>query len=231
MKKHYLLALCTSIYFLATSNSVSAAPPAKTAKKPPPPDYFPARWKYSWKYQTTTADGKKTNFSMKDIHDDKQSDGTIWHQLQIETSPTQKFSDWYSKGNGLVLDHHLEYESNGMKADYVPPKQTLKHPLESGDSWQWAGTGMMNTASTENYVVSGPEEIIVPAGKFNAMKVVSDVTTAGAKATKTYWYGPNVGLVKSITESGPVKSTTELVSYDFPKLLPGELEAEINRPR
>jgi hypothetical protein len=145
MKKFYLLALCTSIIFSATSTAASAAPPAKTAKKPPPPDYFPARWKYSWKYQTTTADGKKTNFSMKDIHDDKQSDGTIWHQLQIETSPTQKFSDWYSKGNGLVLDHHLEYESNGMKADYVPPKQTLKHPLENGDSWQWAGTGMMNS--------------------------------------------------------------------------------------
>jgi len=71
----------------------------------------------------------------------------------------------------------------------------------------------------------------LPAGKFKAMKVVCEVTQNGAKANKTYWYGPNIGLVKSITESGPVKSTTELVSYDFPKLQPGELEAEINRKK
>ncbi|MFA6208626.1 MAG: hypothetical protein WC714_04280 [Candidatus Obscuribacterales bacterium] len=231
MTKNWLLALSTFIISAAACAAVSAAPPVKTTKKPPPPDYFPARYKYSWKYQTTTADGKKTNFSMKDIHDDKQSDGAIWHQFQIETSPTQKFSDWYSKGNGLVLDNHIEYEGSGMKADFVPPKQTLKHPLENGDNWQWSGTGMMKVAATETYSVTGPEEVIVPAGKFNAMKVTSEVTSIGSKATKTYWYGPNVGLVKSITESGPVKSTTELVSYDFPKLLPGELEAEINRPR
>src|SRR3990167_3465306 len=90
MKKHYLLALCTLIICSATSTAVSAAPPVKSVKKLPPPDYFPARWKYSWKYQTSTADGKKTNFSIKDIHDDKQNDGAIWHQMQVETSPTQK---------------------------------------------------------------------------------------------------------------------------------------------
>ena len=231
MKKHGLLALCTFAVTVASSTAVCAAPTAvKSTKKPPPPDYFPMRWKYFWSYQTTTADGKKTTFSMKDVHDDKQADGAIWHQLQIETSPTQKFSDWYSKADGRVLDNHIEYSSS-MTADFVPPKQTLKHPLENGDSWQWAGTGMMKTPSTENYTVSGPEEVIVPAGKFKAMKVVSEVNSMGAKATKIYWYGPNVGLVKSTTESGPVKSTTELVSYDFPKLLPGELEAEINRPR
>ncbi|CAN5186258.1 hypothetical protein BH11CYA1_BH11CYA1_33970 [soil metagenome] len=231
MRRNCLLALCTFLTVAAIGTAASGAPPAvKTIKKPPPPDYFPVRWKYSWQYQTTTADGKKTTFSMKDIHDDKQEDGSIWHQLQIETSPTQKFSDWYSKADGLVLDNHIEY-SAAMKADFIPPKQTLKHPLENGDNWQWAGTGMMKTPSTESFTVSGPEEVIVPAGKFKAMKVVSQVNSMGAKATKVYWYGPYVGLVKSTTESGPVKSTTELVSYDFPKLQPGELEAEINRPR
>jgi hypothetical protein len=35
--------------------------------------------------------------------------------------------------------------------------------------------------------------------------------------SKTYWYANWIGLVKSTTESGTVKSTTELVDYSFKK--------------
>jgi len=31
--------------------------------------------------------------------------------------------------------------------------------------------------------------------------------------SKTYWYAPGVGLVKSITDTGAVKSSTELLEY------------------
>jgi len=229
MSKEIATLLLLAALALTISPQIQAAQPI--VRKPPPPDYFPMRWKYLWKYKTKTAEGKETAFSIYNIHDDKQSDGAIWHELQTETSPTMKFDDWYSKSDGQVMDHHTEYEANCLKADYLPPRVILKHPLTDTLSWQWAGKGMMGVDMVENYNVSGPEEIVVPAGKFKAMKVVCEVTQNGAKANKTYWYGPNIGLVKSITESGPVKSTTELVSYDFPKLQPGELEAEINRKK
>lgn len=216
-------------------NDVQAAPPAKSAsikkvvKKPLPPNYMPMRWKYSWKYKTKTADGIETAFSVEDIHDIRKDDGAIWHQYQTETSPTQKFTDIYSHANGFVVDNHVEYSNGAMKADFIPPKPILKMAPEVGDNWVWTGKGMMGTELTEKFQVLAFEEVTVPAGKFKTVKVQSDAISNNQKALKIYWYGANVGLVKSYTESGPIKSTTELVSYVFPKLEPGELEEELNR--
>ena len=63
--------------------------------------------------------------------------------------------------------------------------------------------------------MSGPETVSVPAGKFEAMKLMTKVVQprGGAPVTKTYWYAPGVGLVKSMTDTGSVKSTTELLEY------------------
>jgi hypothetical protein len=45
------------------------------------------------------------------------------------------------------------------------------------------------------------------------MKVMTKVVQGGAPVTKTYWYAPGVGLVKSMTDTGAVKSTTELIEH------------------
>jgi len=55
--------------------------------------------------------------------------------------------------------------------------------------------------------------VSVAAGKFEAMKVITKVVQGGAPVTKTYWYAPGVGLVKSMTDTGSVKSTTELIAH------------------
>jgi hypothetical protein len=198
------------------------------ARKPPPPDYFPLRYKYWWKYQSKTVDGTISGFTIKDIHDDRQSDKSIWHELETTPLTGMHIRDWYSKGDGLVLNHHETY-GDKMQAEFLPPKKFLKNPLVDGDTWEWAGKGMMAMPVTEKSTVSGPEEITVPAGTFKAMKVEALVTQGGMPVTKTYWYGPNVGLVKSRTQSGTVISNTELVEYQFPKLEPGELEAELDK--
>ncbi|HEX3086945.1 MAG TPA: hypothetical protein VHP99_20565, partial [Pyrinomonadaceae bacterium] len=89
----------------------------------------------------------------------------------------------------------------------------LKNPLTSGDSWTWKGKGMMGLDIDESNEVTGPETVTVPAGRFEAMKVTTKVVQGGAPVTKTYWYAPGVGLVKSMTDTGAVKSTTELLEH------------------
>jgi len=42
---------------------------------------------------------------------------------------------------------------------------------------------------------------------------MTKVVQGGAPVTKTYWYAPGVGLVKSMTDTGSVKSTTELIAH------------------
>jgi hypothetical protein len=174
-------------------------------------DYFPLQVGDNWNYRSTTADGKQSDFNIKVLSEEKENGNTLY---LVETVSTfQPIHDWYSKANGWVLMHRQEYVKTGSKADYQPTKQFLKNPLASGDSWHWQGKGMMGVDIDESNQVSGPETISVPAGKFEAMKVTTKVIQAGAPVAKTYWYAPGVGLVKSMTDTGSVKSTTELLDY------------------
>src|SRR5207302_3815477 len=107
--------------------------------QPPPPDYFPLRAEDWWKYRSTTADGKQSEFTVKVLSIEKQADGTN-HYL-VETLTTfQPIHDWYSKPSGWVLLHRTAFPKNeALKADYQPVKQYLKNPLSVGASWQWTG--------------------------------------------------------------------------------------------
>lgn len=175
-------------------------------------DYFPLSAGDMWKYRSTTADGKQSEFSIKVLNEEKENGNTLY---LVETVSTfQPIHDWYSKPSGWVLMHREEYVKAGNKAEYSPTKRFLKNPLTNGDSWQWKGTGMMGMEIDESNDVSGPETVSVPAGEFEAMKVTTKVVQGGAPVTKTYWYAPGVGLVKSMTDTGSVKSTTELLEYN-----------------
>jgi hypothetical protein len=174
-------------------------------------DYFPLSVGDSWKYRSTTADGKQSGFTIKVLNEEKESGNTLY---LVETVSTfQPIHDWYSKPSGWVLMHRQEYVKTGNKAEYQPTKQFLKNPLTSGDSWKWKGKGMMGLEIDESNEVSGPETVSVAAGTFEAMKVMTKVVQGGTPVTKTYWYAPGVGLVKSMTDTGSVKSTTELIAH------------------
>jgi len=224
-----LIATALPLASLAAPAKKAAASTPAAHKPPPPPDYFPLRYKYWWKYHFKTSAGKEDNFELTDIHDDRHEDKTIWHEVQTKFSTLPPINDWYTKEKGMVVYQKTEYTSNGMKADFVPPRQYIKDPLFDGDGWHWAGKGMMGVYIDESSETTGPEEITVPAGKFKCMKVITKITQAGAPCTKTYWYGGNVGLVKSKTETKDFVSDAELTEYKFPKLEPGEYEAELNK--
>jgi len=175
-------------------------------------DYFPLTAGNSWKYESTTADGKKSDFTIKVLNEEKENGNPLY---LVETVSTFPIHDWYSKPSGWVLLHREEYVKNGTKAEFEPTRRLLKNPLTNGDSWDWKGKGMMGLAIEESNAVSGPEIVTVAAGKFTAMKVTTKVVQGGAPVTKTYWYAPGVGLVKSMTDTGAVKSNTELVEYNL----------------
>ena len=175
-------------------------------------DYFPLRTGNSWRYQSTTADGKQSDFSIKVLSEEKTGGET---QYLVETVSTfQPIHDWYSKPAGWVLLNKEEYAKAGTTSEFQPARQLLKNPLTSGDSWSWKGKGMMGIAIDETNEVSGPDTVSIAAGTFTAMKVTTKVNQGGAAVTKTYWYAPGVGLVKSMTDTGSVKSNTELVEYN-----------------
>lgn len=211
-----LTGLTMSLPADAAKKAGGAAPKPVVKKEPPPPDYFPLRVNDWWKYQSTTGEGKQTNFMMKVVSAEKQPDETIIYK--VDTTSTTPIHDWYSKPSGLVLRQKEQFgENEAALVNYNPFYQYIKNPLNKGDTWKWVGKGMMGVDIEDNAEVFGPEDIFVPAGKFSTMKVVTKVVQGGAAVTKTYWFANWVGLVKSATQSGPVGSVTELLDYSFKK--------------
>ncbi len=210
--------IATIFVLTATTTAAVAAPPSKVVpKKPPPPDYFPLRVNDWWKYQSTTGEGKVTKFDMKVISADiREGDPDKIVIYRVDTTTPTAIHDWYSKEQGWVMRRKEQYGDNEkMVVDYDPIYQWTKNPLVNEDTWQWKGKGMMGVDIEDNATVSGPEEVYVPAGKYNCMKVVTKVKQGGAEVTKTYWFANWVGMVKSSTQSGPVGSVTELLDYSF----------------
>ena len=185
---------------------------AAQKSKAPVHDYFPLRVGDSWTYRSASGN---TEYSLKVLSEEKQADGTI--RYLVEKVAGAKVQTLFSKASGWVLMHSERYpEHEGLEAKYEPARQYLKNPLIAGARWGWTGKDYTQTELEEDNQVVGLENVIVPAGKFRAMKVVSRVG-GGAPMTRTYWYADGIGLVKSMTEAGQTKYGWELANYSFKK--------------
>ena len=192
------------------SNSSSAA-----SKKVVPPDYYPLADTYWWKFKGNSG-GNSIDFTLKVVGIEKQPDGRIIYQL--DTCGQQVVHDWYVKEKGAVLRLKEYYGDNAkLRVSYEPPYCILHNPLLVGDKWSWQGKGLMDVSINDQSRVEAEEDVEVPAGKFRAMRVVSDVQQGPAHVVKTYWYAPGVGLIKTKTENNGIVIGTELVDYSFKK--------------
>jgi hypothetical protein len=187
-----------------------------TARKPKPTqpdvDYFPLRVSDSWTYRNTEAGG----YTLKVLNEEPQQAGTVHYVVEFRSEVI--IQNVFSKVDGWVLFHAESYpEHEGLKATYEPPKQYLPNPLVAGQKWEWTGKDPTQMERHESNRVVGFENVTVAAGKFRAMKVVSEVTAGATPMTKTNWYAAGVGLVKSATVGGQIKYGSELTDYSFKK--------------
>jgi hypothetical protein len=179
----------------------------------PSPDHFPLRVGDSWTYRNTSGGGP---FTLKVLGEEKQPDGTI--RYEVEKLAGAKVLTVFSKAGGWVFMHLERYpEHEGLEMTYEPARQYLKNPLVADAQWGWTGKDYTQTDLEEDNQVTGPEEVTVPAGKFQAMKVVTKVAGATAPLTRTTWYADGVGPIKSMSEAGQVKYGWELIDYSFKK--------------
>lgn len=112
--------------------SMGQKPGAGQKPKEPPPDYYPLRVGEWWKYQSTTGDNKQSEFTMKVLADEKQSDGTLLYQVEIMS--TIPIHEWYSKPDGWVIWHREAYPKNDMKVTFESVRQFLKNPPAIGSA-------------------------------------------------------------------------------------------------
>jgi hypothetical protein len=175
-------------------------------------DYFPLQVGYSWTYRNNEEGGYTLKVLSEEPHEGAAT------QYSVELLSGVKILKTYSKIPGWVLCHAERYpEHEGLQATYDPPLQQMPNPLTVGQKWEWHRKDPTQMELREASRVVGIERLSVAAGKFRAVKVVTDVSSGGAPKTRTDWYAAGVGLVKSETQAGQIKYGSELTDYSFKK--------------
>jgi hypothetical protein len=118
---------------------------------------------------------------------------------------------------GLFLVDH-------KRQDLAIPLCELRLPHEDGFSWSETISvrskgEKVDFIKTHKFKAFGPEEVSVPAGKYQAIRVEDNDLTNRYIAV---WYAPNIGMVKSVREYGPIDqkpsvSTIILKSFSLGK--------------
>lgn len=202
-----LSTLALALFLVAVT---AAARKPKSEK--PDADYFPLRVGDSWTYRNSESGG----YTLKVLSEEPQQGGPVRYVVEVRSEVV--IQNLFSKPAGWVLLHAENYlEHEGLKATYEPPKQYLPNPPVIGQKWEWTGKDPTQTERRETNHVVGFENVTVPAGKFRAMKVTSEISGGAIPMIKTSWYAPGVGLVKSATQGGQIKYGSELTDYSFKK--------------
>jgi hypothetical protein len=130
-------------------------------------------------------------------------------------------------GEPLILTSELNVIESPRSRNSNP--KALSFPLEIGKQWRFASewefkvTGSKGSSIADVEVV-GYEKVSVPAGDFEAFKLMSKGNIRGisaknsvieAEVTATYWYAPSArAIVKSISRNPYIGVTTvELVKF------------------
>ncbi len=147
----------------------------------------------------------------------------------VITAATATGFDGMENDEPLMLTSDLNVLESPRHKDSNP--KALDFPLEVGKHWHYVSDwvfkpkGAMGSAAVD-VTVLGYEKITVPAGEFDAFKLVAKEALSGTSplnsvyagaTTRTYWYAPAArGIVKLVSHSpylGP--STVELVTFDL----------------
>lgn len=230
--------ILVSFMALAAITTVSAGAASKTGvqkKQPPPPDYLPLRIKDSegkpiewwWQYKFTKynmngspMDKKPDDFKVQVVGAEKQPDETTLWKLDTTGPAMKTIHEWYIKPKGKVVWHKEQFsDDDKMQVQFVPERVLLMNPPTKDQCWNWKGKGNFGVEIDNVSTVSGPEEIVTPAGKFQAMKVTVTGTQGGQPINMSYWYANHIGLVKSATTSATTESESQLFDYSFKKPL------------
>jgi hypothetical protein len=161
-----------------------AAPVPKGAERKP--YYFPIEVGATWVYETDT--GTET-MSVSAV--EKTDSGLL-------------VSRTGANGNRVAYTKTV-VSADGLRrhgdeaADWL-----LKTNVTAGDSWE---------STDGKRTVHGPEEIRVPAGKFNALRVVREQYGV----TYTSWYAPGVGEVKRVKKIDGIETVTRTLNSFLPK--------------
>ena len=118
---------------------------------------------------------------------ESRHDGRLWLTEWLRVTP-----------EGLFLAKTTE---DGKETVITPPQKMISAHMTGGETWSWKASDAPVTMRT---VVVGRESSEVPAGTFDATKMVHDIRMvlpqAKIRASNSRWFSPGVGYVRQESE-------------------------------
>lgn len=180
-------------------------------------EYFPFNSKIELIYNSTVGESKRIVENMDGLY------------KMTFSADNFRYSQTYKRKNdGIYL---VRTEQNvkilflfSKQADivYSEPALQIKQPIKVGDIWKWEGYQIKNSIDTAAITITGKaideEEIEVPAGKFNTLKIeIVVVNPKGQQTTFTQWLAKDLGSVKmniKVEGQGIVQLAMKILGYD-----------------
>jgi hypothetical protein len=174
-------------------------------------DYYPLKVGTKWNYELDAGQPQKGNITSV-IAAEEPSDGKSLARLEV-----------YINGQKAQTTEHLMSNKDGVfrvkinNQELDPPLCILKYPLKAGQKWDTKTTAMRQQLDV-SCRQGAEEDVQVPAGKYKAVPCVietSQQTPQGAmKIVNTYWFVPDVGVVKQKMDIGGKVILMELTKYE-----------------
>ena len=163
-----------------------AAPAPRLKEKTPAAPYWSVRVGATLRYQldaggestevVTAVD--KTGDVTRVVSHSRKPDGTTAPEWTVEVRPA-----------GLFL-----VEQVGRP--YDPPMQLLRFPVKVGDQWETA-YGQGGQISRLVRTVTETKALDTPAGRFEAVRILSGTPDQPDNSKSVIWYSPQIGIVQT----------------------------------
>jgi len=180
---------------LLTAGLSAGAPIPKGSPKEPL--YYPVKPGTKWEYGVD----RKTIKSV-DIREGETILTFVWEDATDKNERTERLA--------ISTKGVFRLEAHGEKID--PPLCLLKLPRVDGQKWESARA---DGGCTGSHAAFGPEDVTVPAGRYKAIRVVSEYKLESIEKPirRTDWFAPGVGLIKSVFGDAVI----ELSAFSTPK--------------
>ena len=186
-----------------------------------PPEWRPGdRWVYRW------TNGTETGTRTIEVIETRNVSGSRYYVLRM---PDEELLNFWT------LDLHWAFavaaRDAKVEARIDRPVPWFSWPLEVGRRWSHQGVYEDRSGkreANETFMVVGAETIEVPAGRYQALKIVREGQSADSDQ---YWYAPAVrSHAKWIFKRGEKRIEEELVEYKpVERLIPGPAKATSTR--
>jgi hypothetical protein len=202
-----LVKSCFGVLALVGLASLGHCSTLPQADKEVPANYYPLKEGNKWYYRMEA--GEKT-FQV------------VTQLTKVENSPVKGMFRLEMSMDGTVLgSEDLTVDKTGVlrhafnDTQFPTPVTVVRFPVKEGDTWEQTVAGGGDDMKLKGKVI-GEEEIVVPAGKFKALRVQIEASGEQSETlTVTYWFARNAGIVKQTLEVGDEQIVFELEKYEM----------------